>query len=276
MLATKEAQRMSHNYVGTEHLLLGLVREKDGIAGQVLSSLGVKLDAVREQVEGIVGYGEEGTGGQWTFTPRSKKVLELALRESMQLDHDYIGTEHLLLGLVRESEGVAARVLRELNVDPDVVRREVLNVVGSPSYGGLNPLTLTETLMESPSRFPDTALRVKVEGLEVRVGLGATEEERSRPRGLLVDLDYAYVEARRPEGAETLIPEAVLGGVVGTLGGSPPPSLPEVVKRVGNYLLMNFPEVIEATVTVTDTYEHVEVPLSKVSVTQVFHREFRT
>jgi len=130
VLAQEEARHFNHNYIGTEHLLLGLLREDEGVAARALSSLGVTLDEVREQVESIVGYGEEGSGGQAPFTPRSKKVLELALREALQLGHNYIGTEHILLGLVRESEGVAARVLSNLDIDPDKVRREVVRMLG--------------------------------------------------------------------------------------------------------------------------------------------------
>ena len=130
VLAQEEARHFNHNYIGTEHLLLGLLREDEGVAARALASLNVTLDEVREQVESIVGYGEEGTGGQAPFTPRSKKVLELALREALQLGHNYIGTEHILLGLVRESEGVAARVLNNLDVDPDKVRREVVRMLG--------------------------------------------------------------------------------------------------------------------------------------------------
>jgi ATP-dependent Clp protease ATP-binding subunit ClpC len=135
VLAQEEARQFNHNYIGTEHLLLGLLREDEGVAARALSSLNVTLDEVREQVESIVGYGEEGTGGQAPFTPRSKKVLELALREALQLGHNYIGTEHILLGLVRESEGVAARVLSNLDVDPDKVRREVVRMLGGGRSG---------------------------------------------------------------------------------------------------------------------------------------------
>ncbi|TCJ16233.1 ATP-dependent Clp protease ATP-binding subunit [Rubrobacter taiwanensis] len=130
VLAQEEARHFNHNYIGTEHLLLGLLREDEGVAARALASLNVTLEEVREQVESIVGYGEEGTGGQAPFTPRSKKVLELALREALQLGHNYIGTEHILLGLVRESEGVAARVLSNLDVDPERVRRQVVQQLG--------------------------------------------------------------------------------------------------------------------------------------------------
>lgn len=130
VLAQEEARTFNHNYIGTEHLLLGLLREDEGVAAQSLNHLGVTLDDVRDQVDSIVGYGEEGSGSQAPFTPRSKKVLELALREALQLGHNYIGTEHILLGLVRESEGVAARVMSNLDVDPDKVRREVVKRLG--------------------------------------------------------------------------------------------------------------------------------------------------
>jgi len=130
VLAQEEARNFNHNYIGTEHLLLGLLREDEGVAAQALNHLNVTLDDVRDQVESIVGYGEEGSGSQAPFTPRSKKVLELALREALQLGHNYIGTEHILLGLVRESEGVAARVLSNLDVDPDKIRREVVRRLG--------------------------------------------------------------------------------------------------------------------------------------------------
>jgi ATP-dependent Clp protease ATP-binding subunit ClpC len=130
ILAQEEARRLNHNYVGTEHILLGLLSEEEDIASQALYSLSVDLDKARKQVEIIVGYGEEGTGAEAPFTPRTKKVLELALREALQLGHNYIGTEHILLGLARESEDVAARVLSNLDVDPDKVRREVVRRLG--------------------------------------------------------------------------------------------------------------------------------------------------
>ena len=118
VLAQDEARHFNHSYIGTEHLLLGLLREDEGVAAQALYSLNVNLDEVREQVESIVGYGGEGeTGGQAPFTPRTKKVLELSLREALSLGHNYIGTEHLLLGLMVESEGAAAQVLSNLGVD---------------------------------------------------------------------------------------------------------------------------------------------------------------
>src|SRR5207248_2960320 len=125
-LAVEEARALGHNYVGTEHLLLGLLREGEGVAAQVLGSFDITLERVRAQVARIVGRGEEATSGQVPFTPRVKTVLELALREALSLGHNFIGTEHILLGLVRENEGVAARILVDFHADAEQVRDEVL------------------------------------------------------------------------------------------------------------------------------------------------------
>jgi hypothetical protein len=114
VLSQEEAVGLKHNYIGTEHLLLGLIREREGVAARALESLGISLEAVRAQVEEIIGQGQTAAIGQIPFTPRAKKVLELSLREALQLGHNYIGTEHILLGLVREGEGVAAQVLVKL------------------------------------------------------------------------------------------------------------------------------------------------------------------
>ena len=123
VLAQEESRSLKHNYIGTEHLLLGLLREREGAAAHVLHSVGVTIDGVREQVIEIVGCGEEPTAGQIPFTPRAKKVLELSLRESLNLGHTDIGTEHLLLGLTRENDGVATRILLHFDADADTIRR---------------------------------------------------------------------------------------------------------------------------------------------------------
>ncbi len=120
---------LNHNYIGTEHLLLGLVREYDGVAGKALTSLGISLEAVRGQVEQIIGQGQAAPRGHIPFTSRAKKVLELALREALQLGHNYIGTEHILLGLIREGEGVAAQVLQGLGVDLNRARQAVIQLL---------------------------------------------------------------------------------------------------------------------------------------------------
>jgi ATP-dependent Clp protease ATP-binding subunit ClpC len=121
VLAQEEARALGHNSIGTEHLLLGLLRVEEGLAGRVLDSLGVTAEEVRVQVAGIAGRGDEVTAGQIPFTPRAKKVLELALREALSLGHNWIDTEHVLLGLVRENGGVAVRILLDLDADPEKV-----------------------------------------------------------------------------------------------------------------------------------------------------------
>jgi ATP-dependent Clp protease ATP-binding subunit ClpC len=129
VLAQEEARMLDHNYIGTEHILLGLIRESDGCAARALESLGISLDAVRQQVEEIIGRGQEAPTGPVPFTPRAKKVLALSLRESLQLGHNYIGTEHILLGLLREGDGVAAQVLVRLGADLNRVRQQVIQLL---------------------------------------------------------------------------------------------------------------------------------------------------
>jgi len=130
VLAQEEARLLQHNYIGTEHILLGLIHESEGVAARVLGEMGVSLDAVREKITGIVGQGEGAPTGHIPFTPRSKKVLELALREALALKHNYIGTEHILLGLLQEGEGLAAQVLVELGADLSVARQNVIGILG--------------------------------------------------------------------------------------------------------------------------------------------------
>ncbi len=132
VLAQDEARALKHNYIGTEHILLGLLREEEGLAARVLESLDITVEEVRAQVARIVGQGEEVTTGQIPFTPRAKKVLELALREALSLGHNYIGTEHILLGLVRENEGVAARILLDFDADAEKIRNEIIRMLSGP------------------------------------------------------------------------------------------------------------------------------------------------
>ena len=129
VLAQEEARLLNHNYIGTEHILLGLIHEGEGVAAKALESLGISLEAVRAQVEEIIGQGQTAPTGHIPFTPRAKKVLELSLREALQLGHNYIGTEHILLGLIREGEGVAAQILVRLGAPLPKLRRQVLDRV---------------------------------------------------------------------------------------------------------------------------------------------------
>src|SRR5256885_14543425 len=134
VLAQEEARMLNHNYIGTEHILLGLIHEGEGVAAKALESLGISLEAVRSQVEEIIGQGQAAPTGHIPFTPRAKKVLELSLREALQLGHNYIGTEHTLLGLIREGEGVAAQVLVKLGADLSRVRQQVIQLLSG--YAG--------------------------------------------------------------------------------------------------------------------------------------------
>src|SRR5881398_3631859 len=134
VLAQEEARMLNHNYIGTEHILLGLIHEGEGVAAKALESLGISLEAVRAQVEEIIGQGQQAPSGHIPFTPRAKKVLELSLREALQLGHNYIGTEHILLGLIREGEGVAAQVLVKLGADLSRVRQQVIQLLSG--YAG--------------------------------------------------------------------------------------------------------------------------------------------
>jgi ATP-dependent Clp protease ATP-binding subunit ClpC len=129
VLAQDEARELKHNYIGTEHILLGLIREEQGLAARVLGSLGVTLEGVRAQVGRIIGSGDDVTTGEIPFTPRTKKVLELSLREALALGHNYIGTEHILLGIVAEGEGVACRILLDFGVSSDAVRDGVVRAL---------------------------------------------------------------------------------------------------------------------------------------------------
>ena len=147
VLAQEEARLLNHSYIGTEHILLGLIHEGEGVAAKALESLGISLEAVRSQVEEIIGQGGSSPSGHIPFTPRAKKVLELSLREALQLGHNYIGTEHILLGLIREGEGVAAQVLVKLGADLSRVRQQVIQLLSG--YQG--PAGRTEG---APSRRP--------------------------------------------------------------------------------------------------------------------------
>jgi ATP-dependent Clp protease ATP-binding subunit ClpC len=151
VLAQEEARMLNHNYIGTEHILLGLIHEGEGVAAKGLESLGISLEGVRAQVEEIIGQGQQAPSGHIPFTPRAKKVLELSLREALQLGHNYIGTEHILLGLIREGEGVAAQVLVKLGADLNRVRQQVIQLLSG--YQG------KETVQAGPAEgVPSTSL----------------------------------------------------------------------------------------------------------------------
>jgi hypothetical protein len=173
VLAQEEARILKHNYIGTEHILLGLLREEEGLAAHALESLGITVERVRVQVVQIVGSGEGVTSGQIPFTPRAKRVLEVALREALSLGHNYIGTEHILLGLARENEGVAARILLDFDADSEKIRSEVMRMLFGPEghrwvpgeaepAGGRMPREhsgFPDTLVDGATRLIETVAR---------------------------------------------------------------------------------------------------------------------
>ena len=165
---------LNHNYIGTEHILLGLAREGEGVAARALESLGISLEAVRQQVKEIIGRGQQAPSGHIPFTPRAKKVLELSLREADGLGHNYIGTEHILLGLIREGDGVAAQVLVKLGADLNRVRQQVLQLLHGRSAEESVPARSAERelrlLPAVKTRLESVEQRLTA--IEQRVGIG--------------------------------------------------------------------------------------------------------
>jgi hypothetical protein len=176
VLAQEEARLLNHNYIGTEHLLLGIVREGEGVAAQALESLEISLTDVRREVEDFIGRGEQVPSGHIPFTPRAKKVLELALREAMQLGHNYIGTEHILLGIIREGDGVAARTLIKLGAVLDRARAEVIDLLGA----GAGEQTPSKVL--STSETDPELLRARAAAAAAAAAAGARTGALPEPR----------------------------------------------------------------------------------------------
>ena len=178
VLAQEEARMLNHDYIGTEHILLGLIHEGEGVAARALKSLGISLDAVRQQVEEIIGRGQHAPPGHIPFTPRAKKVLELSLRESLQLGHDYIGTEHILLGLIREGDGVAAQILVKLGADLNRVRQQVLQLLPGRAAGepvSARPAKRERRLLVRKTHLE--AVEQRLTAIEQRVGIGPDTSE---------------------------------------------------------------------------------------------------
>jgi len=227
VLAQEEARGLTHNYIGTEHILLGLLRLNEGIAAQALESLGVALERVREHVIEIVGASEEVTQGQIPFTPRAKKVLELALREALSLGHNYIGPEHILLGLARENEGVASRILLSFDADAEKIRVAVIELVPGPGAqpaipvpgrtSGFDPwirvgpsASLRRLLMVAAARALDDG-RTRIETTDVLLAL--TRDETTGPLLAGFGIDEARIrEANEQAGNPDEPPEAATEG----------------------------------------------------------------
>jgi ATP-dependent Clp protease ATP-binding subunit ClpA len=191
VLAQEEARLLNHNYVGTEHLLLGLIHEGQGVAAKALELLGIRLEAVRAQVEEIIGQGQMAPTGHIPFTPRAKKVLELSLREAKQLGHNYIGTEHILLGLLREGEGVAAHVLVKLGADLSPARRQVIGLLSgdagteeAAARTRLVRMTVPDDLLEAQEQFAqvrrEKEAAINAEDFDQAAGLRDKEQQLLR------------------------------------------------------------------------------------------------
>ncbi len=218
VLAKEEARLLNHNWIGTEHLLLGLIRQGDSVAARVLESLGISLQAVRHEVEEIIGQGEQVPSEEIPFTPRSKKVLELALRESLQLRDNYIGPEHILLGLMREGDGVAAQVLIKLGANLNRVRQQVIQLLHG--YQGKEPKSARRWPQEGAPVTEVQARLDAVEGrltaLEQRVGTGPDTSDLDeqiaqvcREKESAIDAkDYAQAAALRNREKELLASKA--------------------------------------------------------------------
>jgi hypothetical protein len=207
VLAQEEARMLNHNYIGTEHLLLGLIHEGEGVAARALESLGISLDAVRLQVEGIIGQGQEAPSGHIPFTPRAKKVLELSLREALQLGHNYIGTEHLLLGLIREGDGVAAQVLVQLGADLNSVRQQVIELLHA--HQAEEPVSSRPAAARELRLLPAVQARMKeveqrLAAIEQRVGTGPDTSDLDGQIEIVRTQKQLAVDAQEYEQAASL------------------------------------------------------------------------
>ena len=200
VLAQEEARMLNHNYIGTEHILLGLIHEGEGVAAKALESLGISLEAVRQQVEEIIGQGQQAPSGHIPFTPRAKKVLELSLREALQLGHNYIGTEHILLGLIREGDGVAAQVLIKLGADLNRVRQQVIALLHEQQSEGRETVhaELWAGLVDGSERRLLSALQAGVSAIESRL---AVIEQRVGTGPDASDLDQQIEQVRAERAA---------------------------------------------------------------------------
>jgi ATP-dependent Clp protease ATP-binding subunit ClpA len=201
---------LNHNYIGTEHILLGLIHEGEGVAAKALTALGISLEAVRNEVEKIIGQGQQAPSGHIPFTPRAKKVLELSLREALQLGHNYIGTEHILLGLIREGEGVAAQVLVRLGADLTRVRQQVIELLHGYQGKGPGSLPAEPTGKRARARQLASAMRRmdrmdrRVTALERWVGIRPNTEDMDQQLARLEQQKQAAISAQDFEAAATL------------------------------------------------------------------------
>jgi ATP-dependent Clp protease ATP-binding subunit ClpC len=201
VLAQEEATRLNHDHIGTEHILLGVLHEGDGVGAKALLSLRISLDAVRQEVEQIVGRGQQTPSGHIPFTPRGKKVLELSLREALQLGHDYIGTEHILLGLIREGDGVAAQVLVQLGADLNRVRQQVIELISGQRPARKLP---REGVPTADVQARLDAIEDRLGAVERRVGTGPDTSDLDGQIEMVRGERHAAADAQEYEQAASL------------------------------------------------------------------------
>jgi ATP-dependent Clp protease ATP-binding subunit ClpA len=206
VLAEEEARMLDHNWIGTEHLLLGLIRERDGVAAKALESTGISLQAVRQQVEEIIGRGQQVPAEVIPFTPRAKKVLELSLLEAIKLRHDYIGTEHILLGLIREGDGVAPQVLVKLGAEPNRVRLQVLRLLHG--LQAEEPVAVRsaarEHMLLPGAQTRMAAVEARLAAVEQRVGTGPDTSDLDTQIAQVCREKESATDAREYERAASL------------------------------------------------------------------------
>jgi ATP-dependent Clp protease ATP-binding subunit ClpA len=215
VFAQDEARKLKHNYIGTEHLLLGLLREEEGMAARVLESLGVGLEDARAELGRIVGAGDEVTPGLIPFTPRAKRVLEAALREALTLGHNHIGTEHVLLGLTREADGVAMQILLELDADAEKIRSETVRLVSGLVSYSVQPVELHPDLRAEIERVP-----AEIEAAPEAEDFERAAAWRARQRNLVRlarqgDHGAFWEEARRPVGIDVRVGSPTVASLAG-------------------------------------------------------------
>src|ERR1700722_4109761 len=202
VLAQDEARGLNHNWIGTEHLLIALIRENSGVGARALESLDISLDAARQQVESIIGRGQQPVGdGHIPFTPRAKKVLELSLLEALQLSHDYIGTEHILLGLIREGDGVAAQVLVKLGADLNRVRQRVIDLISGQQPDRKLP---QESVPVADTQARLGAIEDRLAAVEQQVGIAADTSDLDAQIATVRGERHAAADAQEYERAASL------------------------------------------------------------------------
>jgi dihydroneopterin aldolase len=262
-LAGEAARNLGHKCIGTEHLLLGLLEEHRGAAVRALEALNVAPDRVRERVIRTVGYGVDKKDYGRPLTPRAREALELALEEALRTTRNYAAGEHILLGLLRESKGVAARVLGELGANLDGVRREVERIVDGKEK-------IAEGAHRTARLSPATGFRARIKGLVIRACCGLTDEERAVPQPLRVDLGYLYEAGEGDDLFQTVDYGAIVESVADLMENEEFKLLETGARMVGEYVLGEFPSVREVTITVTKLNVPVAREVSGVSVEATF------